>query len=232
MTAPKDFLLSLVKDDLVAATTASSGRLHLVRIVRPVTADMCRGEPSKEALSQMFDARVLCELRPRFWWRPTDQMEAWQAENRCRWCFSRWREAGRPTIKGWARAEAPVESSIQLPWGWHEVTPQGHPLDLPAGSPDPDPDEDERKVGARRVEVKRWLRGNRYVRITQSLDDQRFCARFGDVSDKPDDEGWWLKGGWDSVLPCAVTLMALGGIKNDSTRHRLLTARDVAPRRS
>jgi hypothetical protein len=230
MNPPKEFLASLKPDDLVAATVQSSDKLHLVRIVRPVTRGMVRGNPSDKALSQLFDARVLCELRPRFWWRPTDQMEAWQAENKCRWCWSKWRAVGRPAIKGWAKAEAALESNVRLPWGWHEVTPSSHPLDLDADAPDPDPDEDERKVGSKRVEVKRWLRGMRYVRLTQDLKDKRFCVRYGDVNDEQQEEGWTFKGGWDAALLRAVTVMALGGTPNSSTKYDRLTMRDVARR--
>lgn len=229
-TAPADFLALLRADDLVAATTASSGRLHLIRIVRPVTADMCRGEPSNEALSQMFDGRVLCELRSRFWWRPTDQHEAWQTENKCRFCYSKWRAQGRPTIKGWAKPEQAVASAVRLPWGWHEVTPSGHPLDLPETSEAPDPDEDEQKVGARRIEVRRWIRGNRYVRITRDLTDQRHCVRYGALDDKPDEELWRAKGSSESMLLCAVVLMATGGRTASKTRYEKLTMRDIAPR--
>lgn len=228
MKPPADFLSSLQKDDLVAATTFSSGKLHLIRIARRVTADMCRGEPLQEALDQMFDGRVLCTLRSRYWWRPTDQLEAWQAERKCWHCFAAWRRAGyQPPIKGWAKAEAPVESGVRLPWGWREVTPQGHPLDLPADAPEPDKDEDEKKVGSKRVEVKRWLRGTRYVRVTKSLTDGRFAVRAGAVDDKPYEESRLVQGGWDGVLLAAVTTMALGGSWNQSTRFDKLKMSDV-----
>jgi hypothetical protein len=230
MNTPKDFLSSLVEGDLVAATNASSAKLHLIHIVRPVTAAMCKGEPSGEALGQMFDGRVLCSARPRFWWRPTDQHEHWKAENKCWHCFAAWRREGYPKIKGWAKVEVPVVSDVRLPWGWHEVTLVGHPLDLAADAPDPDPDENEKKAGSKRIEVKRWVRGPRYVRITQDLTDKRFCLRHGMQDDAADDEGWWVKGGWEMVLLRAITMMACGGMKNEKGRDTL-TMRDIQKER-
>jgi len=223
MNAPKDFLQSLAAGDLVAATYASSTKLHLIHVVRPVTADMCKGEPSASALQQMFEGRPLCEVRPRYWWHPTDKMETYAAEHQCRYCFSRWRSGGRPTIKGWAKAEAPVESKVRLPFGWHEVTASGHPLDLADDAPDPDPDEDENKVGWKRKEVCRWIRGNRYVRITQEKDG-RFCVHYGDLNDEPTEERWNRKAGWESVLIRAVVIMSLGGSWTSKTADRLTMA--------
>lgn len=226
MNPPKEFLASLAPGDLVAATVRSSSKLHLIHVVRRVTADMCKGEPSPEALATLFEGRPICEVRPRYWWTPTDAMESWAFGDRCRYCFQRWRTAGRPAIKGWAKAERAVSSSVRLPWGWTEVAPSSHPLDLPDDAPEPDPEEDEAKVGSRRREVGRWLRGNRYVRITQDSKDKRFCLRYGALDDLPDEELRWVKGGWDATLLRAVTLMALGGTRSDKTRERL-TAADV-----
>lgn len=224
---PQKFFDALVPGNLVAAVVLSSSKLHLVRIVRRVTADMCVGNPDAKKLSQMFDAKPLCEVRPRYWWTPVDQLESWKADDKCRWCFAKWRADGRPTITGWASAEAPVVSSVRLPWGWHEVTVQGHPLDLPADGPDPDPDEDEKDVGSKRVEIRRWIRGHRYVRITQDLKDQRFCVRTGMHDDASKAETWIVKGGWETALLRSVTLMALGGMTNMSINKSKLTMRDV-----
>lgn len=226
MIVPDGFYDSLHAGDLVAATVRSSTKLHLVRVVRRVTADMVRVEPDPEHLARLFDCRPLCEVRPRYWWKPTDQHESWAAEDKCRWCFSRWRSGGRPAIKGWAKTEAPVVSAYTLPWGWHEVSPTGHPLDLPIDAPDPDPD--DKKAGEKRSEVRRWLRGERYVRITQHLVDKRFCVHYGALDDGAKDEHWELKSGWDAVLLRAITVMALGGIPNHRTAHDKLTMRDVS----
>lgn len=229
MNAPKDFLQSLAPGDLVAATVQSSAKLHLIRVVRRVTADMCKGQPNEDRLLQMVDGRVLCSARPRYWWTPTDQLEGWKAANKCWHCFAEHRRQGYPAIKGWAKAERPVQSAVRLPWGWQEVTPGSHPLDLPDDASEPDPDESEQKVGSKRKEVARWVRGRRYVRITQSLKDKRFCLRYGAMDDKPTEENWWCVGGWEGVLTKAVTLMALGGSRTGRTEGKLVM-KDVAVR--
>ncbi len=229
MKPPADFLASLKEGDLVAATVLSSKKLHLVTVVRHVTQDMVKGQSSPEHLLNLVDARVLCSARPRYYWRPTDALESWASEDRCWHCFAEHRRRGyQPAIKGWAKAEAEVEAKVRLPWGWQEVTPSGHPLDLPADAPDPDPDEDEAKVGAKRQEVSRWLRGTRYVRIVQNAKDKRFEVRYADLGDKPHEESWAFKGGWDHALLRAVAVMSLGGTWTGSTRAERLTMKDVA----
>lgn len=220
------FLESLVAGDLVPATVTSSSKLHLIHVVRRVTPDMCKGEPSPAALAQMFEGQPVCEVRPRYWWRPQSNLDSYADGDRCRYCFQRWRSAGRPAIKGWAKPEKPVQSSVRLPWGWTEVEASSHPLDLPDDAPEPDPDEEEEKVGAKRKEVSRWLRGNRYVRIVQYSKDKRFCVRYGALDAKPTEETWAIKGSWEAALVRAVTTMALGGTWSSRTSAGL-TLKDV-----
>lgn len=216
MTAPKEFLQSLVPGDLVAATVRSSSKLHLIHFVRGVTADMCRhGGPNAETLARLADGIPLCSARPRSWWEVTDRLESWASSEQCPVCFSAWRGGGRPSIKGWANAERVVDTELRLPWGWEEVAPVGHPLDLPSDAPDPE--EDDKEAGERRREVRRWVRGNRYVRLTQSYDDERYAVRYGPSDGEPKEEEWAFKGGHDNALVRACAVMALGGTWTSST---------------
>lgn len=207
------FFDSLQPDDVVAATVASSTKLHLIRVVRRVTPSMVRGTPSGKAMTELFEGRVFCTANPRFWWRPVEDLQAHPEAVRCWHCFARWKKAGRPAIKG---APAPAglapadvgQPEDRLPWGWAAVPPTGHPHDLPAGAPDPAEDE----PGERRTELFRWERGNRYVRITQSLDDTRFCSRYGSLQGEPAEEQWQRKASQlADVKRSALTIMALGG---------------------
>ena len=224
MNPRNDFLSSLQPGDLVAATVRSSAKLHLIHVVRRVSADMVKGDPDEAHLARMIDGTPLCSARPRYWWTPTDALESWAAGEQCSACFGQWRSGGRPTIKGWAKAERPATVEHRLPWGWQAVAPQGHPHDLPKDAPDPEEDGDQE----RRVEVARYQRGNRYVRITQSHDDQRFCVRYGALDDGPKDECWAFKGGWDAALLRAVACMAMGGQWCGSASVGKLTLADVA----
>lgn len=228
------FFNSIKPGDIIAARVQTSTKLHLIKVVRPVVGKMLRSGRDEDARG-LLDGRVLCLLNPRYFWRPVEDLEQTPPSERCPHCFRTWRSQGRPAIKGWKRPEeVAADGDVRLSFGWQKVSPGGHPLDLPTEALDPDPEEDENKVGAKRVEVRRWQRGARYVRIVRYLVDTErrkagsFGLRYGALEDEEDAERWWLIGSWSKVLPAAVTLMALGGTRSDRTKADALGMKDVA----
>lgn len=99
----------------------------------------------------------------------------------------------------------------KLPMGWVETTPIG--IELDAGTP-----EDEWKSTANprkpRTEIRRWIRGARYVRICEITDEKeenRFAVHNGIRSrPKKDDDNAHYADESDAEQ-YAMTLMARGG---------------------
>ncbi len=97
----------------------------------------------------------------------------------------------------------------QLPMGWAVVEPCGIPSD--AGTPE---NEWERTANPRkpRRELRRWVRGGRYVRLC--LCEEQYFVHIGSVRDEKDN---WVAGfsldeaGAARALVKARTLMRIGG---------------------
>ncbi len=99
-----------------------------------------------------------------------------------------------------------------LPMGWREVPVVGLPGD--AGTP-----EDEWDTVAHpehpRKEVRRWQRGNRYVRICIELDpeeEDQFSLRFGHL--KLTNDSWrWMGKDFPELMMKAKVMMRKGGFE-------------------
>jgi len=133
----------------------------------------------------------------------------------CAKCRSRWNALGKPVVKGWTDVpKSELPSPAWLPFGWKEVPPVGHPWDVPEGG---DPatvlDKEGHARGVLRTEVKRWVRGARYVRIVKHHDPERkmpygLCDGW---LKEPLQEETSTNGSAEVVVRDAVEIMAAGG---------------------
>lgn len=179
---------------LAVATQLGSHKLHIVTLEK-------RPYPDEEARLDLWAAESLCKSNARYYWRPThpDNVEE---RTKCVQCFMRWRRRGQPAVQGLTIEPA---KDGNLPTGWREVEPAGHPRDAGVEDDDEHPP---------RKELRRWVRGHRYVRITKTItekpEDSRCWVHVGWVGqDKTDDKN--RGGGLDYALKVARKTMALGG---------------------
>jgi len=209
---PADFLATLQRGDLVLASNHGSEKLHLVHLKYAKPLDEGGVNPG------LWSARALCSIDPRYYYRPRIEEGNTEESHKCRRCFQRWRAMGRPDVKGMGLGEKTVATpdNLWLPFAWEEVTPVGHPLDIPEDRPLPEGAEAE-EGGAidytrpeHRTEVRRWVRGTRYVRIVKLHDEDRYGVFYGDV-DEPKTDRWTYKHHLEGCLKKAVEVMALGG---------------------
>lgn len=184
--------------DLVTAWQHGSERLHIISLRhRPYPND------SKKRAA-VWDGHPLCDAAARYYWTPEAEKDN---DQRCRRCFQRWRAMGSPALANPPPTPPPSPEST-LPWGWREVAPVGITKDMepPDGT-------------VKRREIRRWVRGDRYVRICEAVfdketPDERKTTHYLHVGwlDKPGSDRW--KVGRSALAPTiavARTYMLLGG---------------------
>lgn len=193
MTRDADrFARSRRPGELVIATSASARVPHLVRLSRSAHEDAVREidpelsdadrereiraiDPHRRAL---WDGATLCGSvrQGRYYWRPAHL----DADLVCAACRRAHRAAGAPPIA--APDPDPVDrptlapdadlARVAWPWplpiGWREVPVAGHPWDVaPGGDAEAIKDDEGAVVGEHRVEIRRWVRGPRIVRLVR-----------------------------------------------------------------
>lgn len=191
MTRDADrFARSRRPGELVIATSASARVPHLVRLSRSAHEDAVRAidpelsdadrereiraiDPHRSAL---WDGATLCGSvrQGRYYWRPAHL----DADRVCAACRRAHRASGAPPIA--APDPDPVDrptlapdadlARVAWPWplpsGWREVPAAGHPWDVASGGDvEAIKDDEGTVVGERRVEIRRWVRGPRIVRL-------------------------------------------------------------------
>lgn len=209
MTWP-EFLRTIKAGDLVTAHAYGSSKLHILRAAGHRGPGEGRREVPLETRLEHWKGRGICGYDPGYFWKPVQ--DAGHRE-RCPRCFAKWRTLGRPPVKGWHDAEQLLVSALPLPYGWREVSTCRHQLDLREADPDPDPEKNEDEVGAKRLEVWRFVRGTRYVRVVQYLspDAAYPYGCFAGELERPDTDGYLLRGNLEACLRAAVHAAALGG---------------------
>src|SRR5262249_9547238 len=143
--------VEVVSGDLMFAANMVAQKIHVARVTRNAFDDDV-GELSK-FLSKETRARRIAEIKPerrqlwsatalcgvrgeqstygnvtRYYWslRQNPSMETV-----CKGCMTAWRKIGEPEIKGWDRTISAEEAwPWELPFGWRELEPTGHPWDV------------------------------------------------------------------------------------------------------
>lgn len=117
---------------------------------------------------------------------------------------------GKPA--GWQREiillPAPTDAHLG-PMGWKEVDPVGHPKDV--GTP-PEQWKKSSKPMHPRKEIKRWVRGARYVRVCELFVEGKsdgFTVHIGTSGNSGDEQ--MFQGSWEIALVRAKTYMRMGG---------------------
>jgi len=148
--------------------------------------------------------------RHRYYWRPLRNPSM---ETVCKGCLREWKKLGEPEIAGWDRSGSPQDEwPWELPFGWRGVPVEGHPWDVPAGkSVESIKDKTGAVVGEHRVELRRWVRGPRIVRLVHQVDADTYAARYWRSGAEPDVERWAIQGTLQHAKEECQKLMARGG---------------------
>ena len=185
--------------DLATGRHYGSGKLHIISLrYRPYPE---KTDQNKRA--DLWDASPLCGAYARYYWHTRAEKSD---DDRCTRCFQRWRALGQPRLVN-APEPTPTPTDITLPWGWREVDPEGLEKDLnPAGD------------SVKRREVRRWVRGDRYVRICESVfekepPDERKTTHWLHTGwiGSPSSDKWRFGSDLPSLIHTARTYMMLGG---------------------
>ena len=182
--------------DLATGTHAGTSKLHVVTLWgQPYPRDTSR--------NALWDATPLCHAHSRYYWRLRAETDD---DERCVRCFQRWRAMGQPRLVN-APPPTPRVAEITLPWGWREVEPEGLEQDM-------HPSDDTVK----RKEVRRWVRGDRYVRICAAIfekepPDERKVDHYLHTGwlGAPGTDRWHRGGSLAALVQIARTYMLLGG---------------------
>jgi hypothetical protein len=196
---------TIERGHLIPVTFYRSQFVHLARVGYAKRAD-------NEDL-MLWSVRTFCETGRGYYGRAyfDDGAETTYSTDKCKRCWQRWRAKGEPAIN---QPPKLTVSEIYLPFGWRAVEPIGMEFDLgPNGDPSKTTDEAGKTWGEKRTELKRWQRGQCYVRIVELFDDDKhkYALRYGTV-DEPKSDEWTLKSG--AIEPClkkASGLMGVGG---------------------
>jgi hypothetical protein len=213
------------------ATNLAARRSHVVRLTRTAYDDDLAGLVDlpdadrvaavariKPARRSLWRARSLCGVRGRqsvygdvkeYYWRLADP----DLSTACVDCLRAWRRLGEPAIAGLDRSASPGDPwPWALPFGWRAVPTAGHPWDVPAGEPvEVVRDKTGAVVGEHRVEVLRWARGPRIVRLVHHVDTDTYAARYWRAGADPDVERWAFRGMLPDAQRECQRLMAQGG---------------------
>ncbi len=227
------FAESLVAGQLTFASNMAVRKYHVVRLHHSAFDDdvanlskflsrakraekIAEVDPGRHGL---WSASGLCGVRGeqttfgnrhRYYWRPLRNPSM---ETVCKRCLQEWRKLGEPEIAGWNRAGDPSDEwPWRLPFGWRAVPAEGHPWDVPAGeSIEGVKDNTGSVVGEHRVELRRWMRGPRIVRLVHQVDTDTYAARYWYSGAPPEAERWAIQGSLQHAKEGCQKLMARGG---------------------
>lgn len=210
------FFTSLAKGDLTLSySLRNNGKLHLVRISQSKNENLKK--VSNDGLARWTGVALCGTENGNYFWEPrtSAEVDPNDAEVQCTRCFQRWRALEKPGVKGWTLATPAGElEEWPLPFGWSEVPVEGHPFDVAPGN-DPAKVLNERgeAAGELRVEVRRWRRGDRIVRIVDHKDDagRGSSTFFSSVSDVIR-ETRCVSGSPQECRKAAHTIMFKGGM--------------------
>jgi hypothetical protein len=169
-----------------------------------------RGLWSAVALCGVRGEQVTFGNRHRYYWRPLRNPSL---ETMCQGCLRAWRKIDEPEITGWDRSASPQDAwPWELPFGWQDVPVEGHPWDVPADkSIESVKDKTGAVVGEHRVELQRWRRGDRIVRLVHHVALDTYAARYWQVGAEPDAERQAILGTLQHARQGCQKLMARGG---------------------
>lgn len=230
--------IKLAPGDLAIGSGSALQKYHLVRVTQTKLGDLVEewrdaGEkyrakyphkdPTKlpaddrDLFARVWSADALCGVenqkvtfgnRQRFYWRIASDRP--RKESICKGCLAAWRRADKPAVRGWS--DEVETSEPRLPFAWREVPATKHPRDVgEKGDPASVLDRAGEAVGVRRTEVRRWVRGDRYVRVAQLHDEDGMFGVLYGFSDEPDGERQDFASSQSRALAKAHELMALGG---------------------
>ena len=190
--------------DLILAGNIGSTKVHIVRLRNqpyPEETESPSGGPGR---SRLWDASSLCRTRNRYYWQVfTGTVEDGE---QCRACFSRWRAMDRPPVPGLSEKPGTKPAERQPPTAWREVPATGL---LKDSKPRDDDSDSKRPVR----ELRRWVRGARYVRLVEVLGDSnyKFGVHTGIVGDDEKTDNWTTRSTEAECLQRAWEIMAAGG---------------------
>ena len=227
------FATALTAGQLVFASNMVAEKYHVVRLrrsafdedVAALSSSLSKAKRAAKIAEidlnrrDLWSARGLCGVRGeqatfgnccRYYWRPLRNPSM---ETVCKGCMRAWKKIGEPEIIGWDRSASPQDAwPWELPFGWRETLVTGHPWDVPADrSIENVKNKTGTIVGEHRVELRRWLRGPRIVRLVHHLDTDTYAARHWRTDDEPDDERRAMRGTLHHARQACHTLMACGG---------------------
>jgi len=233
MSSGGSFAQSLSAGQLTFASNLVARKHHVVRLHRSAydedLAALGRSPSRKKRAAEIakidprrrlwWSATGLCGIRgekatygklQRYYWQPLRDPSM---ETVCKDCLLQWRKIGEPEIIGWDRSGSPQDAwPWELPFGWQGVPIEGHPWDVPAdASIERVKDKTGAVVGEHRVELRRWLRGPRIVRLVHHVDTDTYAARHWRTDAEPDDERWAVQGTLQHARQECQKLMARGG---------------------
>lgn len=193
------FFRSLKIGDLVAVHNLRASYVHILRI-------RYFDERKKRAYHNV-GGQALCGALERngYWSHPEETPDRY---NLCPPCIRVWRKLGKPKVRGMG-----TESTIggfQPPTAWRETRPTG----VPGDDTPPSHKHTNREEGTTLKELRRWVRGSRYVRLCalQGHPTHKFEIRHGYSKDqKRTDSSSWMTSTEGAALDKAHIVMALGG---------------------
>jgi hypothetical protein len=196
---------SLRPDDLAIAWNAASKRHHIIRLIRcGATYDSRQGSPDGfggihdysgcwggQSLCGAQNTRVTFGNRKSYYWQPSPEPVTTYAAGGgklCEKCRRAWQAAGEPSIR--SDVEHVTATEYPPPFGWREVPVVGHPWDVPPGEdPEKIKDATGEVRGERRIEIRRWVRGHRVVRLVRYYTEGYDAAHYQDDRRPLEDEG-------------------------------------------
>lgn len=233
MGRDRKFAESLVAGQLTFASNLVAQKNHVVRLRRSAFDDEVDGlskflsgatraakiakiDPERRGL---WSASGLCGIRgeratfgnrQRYYWHPRRNPSM---ETVCGGCLREWKKLDEPEIVGWDRSGSPQDEwPWDLPFGWRRVPVEGHPWDVPVDrSVESVKDKTGAVVGEHRLELRRWVRGPRIVRLVHHLDTDTYAARHWWAGADPDSEQWTTQGTLQQARQECQELMARGG---------------------
>jgi hypothetical protein len=223
----------LASGDLVFADNINTQKIHLVPVTRCAFDDDVAAlskhltkKSREKAVAEIADYRreiwagtALCGVEgtratfgnyTTYYWSPRENPSM---ETVCQGCLARWRKNGEPEIKGFDRSGSADDPwPWPLPFGWREVPKDSHPWDVATDQPIENVKDDTGRVrGEHRVEIRRWTRGKRIVRLVHHTDTDTYAARSWVVGADADEENWWTRGPLKYAQEHCQKYMAIGG---------------------
>jgi hypothetical protein len=199
---------SAFDDDVEALSKSLSKTKRTVKITE-IDSER-RGLWSATGLCGVHGDQVTFGNRSRYSWRPLQNPSL---ETVCKGCLRAWKKLGEPEIAGWDRSAHPQDAwPWNLPFGWRDVPAEGHPWDVPANtSVESVKDKTGAIVGEHRIELRRWVRGPRIIRLVHHVDTDIYAARCWRSDVEPDDERCAIQGTLQHARQACQKLMAQGG---------------------